>query len=167
MGCHSLLQGIFLTQGLNLGLLNCRQIVYGLNHQESPEADYNVILLDLTLMGCWRGPFSQFYVINSNRMPSEVLLGRKCFSVLSSCNVPPFINGFFNLVLKISPWFSNFWLQITEDQASSDLIQRTLAYFKRILKDGGTCDNLVFQLNHQGLFLFSEALVYNFANCRQ
>ena len=33
---HSLLQGIFLTQGLNLGLLHCRQIFfYCLNHQGS------------------------------------------------------------------------------------------------------------------------------------
>ena len=28
MGCHFLLQGIFLTQGLNLGLLHGRQIIY-------------------------------------------------------------------------------------------------------------------------------------------
>ena len=28
MGCHSLLQGIFLTQGLNLRLLHCRQFLY-------------------------------------------------------------------------------------------------------------------------------------------
>ena len=28
VGCHSLLQGIFLTQGSNLGLLHCRQILY-------------------------------------------------------------------------------------------------------------------------------------------
>ena len=34
VGCHSLLQGIFLTKGLNLGLLNCRQILYHLSHQE-------------------------------------------------------------------------------------------------------------------------------------
>ena len=27
VGCHFLLQGIFLTQGLNLGLLNCRQML--------------------------------------------------------------------------------------------------------------------------------------------
>ena len=27
VGCHSLLQGIFLTQGSNLGLLRCRQIL--------------------------------------------------------------------------------------------------------------------------------------------
>ena len=34
-GCHSLLQGIFLTQGLNAGLLHCRQILYHLSHQGS------------------------------------------------------------------------------------------------------------------------------------
>ena len=28
VGCHFLFQGIFLTQGLNLGLLHCRQIFY-------------------------------------------------------------------------------------------------------------------------------------------
>ena len=36
VGCHCLLQGIFLTQGLNLGLLHCGQILYGLSHQGSP-----------------------------------------------------------------------------------------------------------------------------------
>ena len=34
---HSLLQGIFPTQGLNLGLLHCRQILYHLSHQGSPK----------------------------------------------------------------------------------------------------------------------------------
>ena len=33
VGCHFLLQGIFLTQGSNLGLLLCRQILYHLSHQ--------------------------------------------------------------------------------------------------------------------------------------
>ena len=28
LGCHSFLQGIYLTQGMNLGLLHCRQILY-------------------------------------------------------------------------------------------------------------------------------------------
>ena len=32
---HSLLQGIFPTQGLNAGLLCCRRILYHLSHQES------------------------------------------------------------------------------------------------------------------------------------
>ena len=28
VGCHFLLQGIFWTQGLNRGLLHCRQVLY-------------------------------------------------------------------------------------------------------------------------------------------
>ena len=35
MGCHFLLQGIFPTQGLNPGLLCCRQILLPLSHQRS------------------------------------------------------------------------------------------------------------------------------------
>ena len=34
---HSLLQGIFLTQGLNPGLPHCRRILYQLSHKESPK----------------------------------------------------------------------------------------------------------------------------------
>ena len=37
---YSLLQGIFLIQGLNLGLLLCRQFVYCLSHQGSPLPTY-------------------------------------------------------------------------------------------------------------------------------
>ena len=33
VGCHFLLQGIFPTQGLNLGLLHCRRSLYCLSHQ--------------------------------------------------------------------------------------------------------------------------------------
>ena len=33
VGCHTLLQGIFLTQGLNPGLPRGRQILYHLSHQ--------------------------------------------------------------------------------------------------------------------------------------
>ena len=36
MGCHFLLQGIFPTLGSNLGLQHCRQILYRLSHQGSP-----------------------------------------------------------------------------------------------------------------------------------
>ena len=35
VGCHTLLQGIFPTQGLNSGLLHCRGILYHLSHQGS------------------------------------------------------------------------------------------------------------------------------------
>ena len=36
VGCHFLLQGTFLTQGLNLGPPHCRQTLYPLKHQGSP-----------------------------------------------------------------------------------------------------------------------------------
>ena len=36
VGSHSLLQGILPTQGQNLGLLHCRQILYCLSHHGSP-----------------------------------------------------------------------------------------------------------------------------------
>ena len=39
MGCHFLLQEIFLTQGLNPGLPHCRQTLYCLSHQGRSESD--------------------------------------------------------------------------------------------------------------------------------
>ena len=39
VGCRILLQRIFLIQGLNLGLLHCKQIFYWLSHQGSPKTD--------------------------------------------------------------------------------------------------------------------------------
>ena len=38
VGCHAVLQGIFPTQGSNLGLLQWRQILYRLSHQGSPQS---------------------------------------------------------------------------------------------------------------------------------
>ena len=35
MGCHSFLQDILLTQGSNLGLLHCKQILCHLSHGEA------------------------------------------------------------------------------------------------------------------------------------
>ena len=35
VGCHFLLQGIFLTQGSNLGFPYCRQILYHLSHRDT------------------------------------------------------------------------------------------------------------------------------------
>ena len=44
VGCHFILQGIFPIQGSNLGLPHCRQILYHLSHQWSPEQHYNNII---------------------------------------------------------------------------------------------------------------------------
>ena len=38
VGCHFLFQGVFLTQGSNLGLPHCRQTLYHLSHQGSPQS---------------------------------------------------------------------------------------------------------------------------------
>ena len=38
VGSHSLLRGLFLTQGLNLGLLHCREILYYLSRQQRPQS---------------------------------------------------------------------------------------------------------------------------------
>ena len=45
VGSHSLLQGIFSTPGLNLGLLHCRQILYHLRHQRIGNQAFTKILL--------------------------------------------------------------------------------------------------------------------------
>ena len=41
VGSRSILQGVILTQGSNLGLLHCRQIIYHLSHQGSPSKCYS------------------------------------------------------------------------------------------------------------------------------
>ena len=64
MDCHFLLQGIFPTQGLNLGLPHCRQTLYRLSHQGSLKRRF--ILK------------SQFLVLSSTEGLSET-----CSSVLS------------------------------------------------------------------------------------
>ena len=61
-GCHTLLQEIFPTQGLNPGLLHCRQILYPLSHQGSPRKQVgslsllqgNLILYQLSYSGSLR-----------------------------------------------------------------------------------------------------------------
>ena len=49
LGCHFLLQGIFLTQGSNPGLPHCRQTLYHLSHQGSP---YNCIQFSSVVQSC-------------------------------------------------------------------------------------------------------------------
>ena len=46
VGCHTLFQQIFPTQGSNPGLLHCRQILYCLRHQGSP------IISDVSIFSC-------------------------------------------------------------------------------------------------------------------
>ena len=50
VGCHSLLQGIFLNQGLNPGLLHCRQILYHLSHLCD---QFILLLFFMCHLPCW------------------------------------------------------------------------------------------------------------------
>ena len=45
VGCHAFLQGIFPTQGSNLGLPHCRWILYHLSQQGSPDIWFTDIFL--------------------------------------------------------------------------------------------------------------------------
>ena len=54
VGFHALLQGIFPTEGLNLGLLHCSQILYHLSHQGSP---------NIPIFGCIFTHCVQLFVI--------------------------------------------------------------------------------------------------------
>ena len=50
MGIHSLLQGIFLTQGWNPGLLHCRRILFHLSDQGSPIIPISSVLFSRSVM---------------------------------------------------------------------------------------------------------------------
>ena len=60
VGCHFLLQGIFMTLGLNSGLLHFRQILYHLSHPGSSMTNLDSVLKsrDITLP-------TKFHIINA------------------------------------------------------------------------------------------------------
>ena len=68
VGSLSLLQGIFPTQGLNPGLLHCRQILYQLSHKWSPLI---AILLFITI---------PYYPFNSHKICSDCVCVCVCVS---------------------------------------------------------------------------------------
>ena len=61
VGCYSLLQGIFLTQGLNPGLLRCRQILYHLSHWGTHIPTYDSLIYEL-------GIFQRLVTVMDNKM---------------------------------------------------------------------------------------------------
>ena len=63
LDCHSLLQRIFLTQGLNPGLLHCRQILYLLSYRE----DLTVSLEPTNRVFRVRGVWSSLTITKTSR----------------------------------------------------------------------------------------------------
>ena len=62
---------IFPTQGWNLGLLPCRQILYHLSHQESLRVAYSLILLELTFKHCLEKEMATHSSILAWRIPGS------------------------------------------------------------------------------------------------
>ena len=62
MGCHFLLQGVFLTQGLNPSLLQCRQILYWLSYQGIPHLQFpgDSLFLGMHCQSLHHGESGQF-----------------------------------------------------------------------------------------------------------
>ena len=72
IGSHSLFQGIFLTQGLNPGLLHCRQIIYCLNLEGSPP----------------RGLVSEIWLANTEEVHAFHDKNISSWYLLRTCYVP-------------------------------------------------------------------------------
>ena len=49
VGCHAVFQGIFPTQGSNPGLPQCKQILYCLSHQGSPNKGLTTCLREFSV----------------------------------------------------------------------------------------------------------------------
>ena len=84
VGSHSLLQGIFLTQELNLGLPHCRQILYHLSHQFSSVAQSCPTLcnpINCSTPGPCPSPTPRVY-------SNSCLLSQWCHPAISSSVVP-------------------------------------------------------------------------------
>ena len=60
VGCHALLQGIFPTQGWNLGLLHCRQILYYLSWAS---LRWGFFSCEVETSMCWRGSPSSIFLV--------------------------------------------------------------------------------------------------------
>ena len=58
-GLPFLLHGILLTQGLNLHLLGCRQILYYLSHQGSPKLVEAFLVTSIIILSCPLNCFPQ------------------------------------------------------------------------------------------------------------
>ena len=90
VGCHALLQGIFLTQRLTLGLLHGRQSLYCLSHKGSRLIKVACCWVTITFAVAWK---------------AKVLVGQSCLPLCDSmvCSPPgPSDHGI--LQAKIPEW---------------------------------------------------------------
>ena len=133
MGSHSLLQGIFTTQGSNPGLLHCRQILYHLSHQGSPF--HTVVVQSLSHVQLFPTPWTvahqaslSFAISQSllelmsieSVMPSNHLI--LCHPLLLMPSIFPSISVFSNELALCIRWQKYWSLSISLSNDYSELI---------------------------------------------
>ena len=100
VGCHFLLQGIFPTQGSNPSVLDCRQILYHLGHQGSPQMLMHVCnFLKL---------FPLVIIEYETEFPAAiewVLVGYLCTTAVCICQSQTPSHSFLPPSLLVDHWF--------------------------------------------------------------
>ena len=85
VGCYFLFQGIFLTQGSDPSLLNCRQTLYHLSHQGSQE---------VSKRGLWR---------KTKRKKNKFVLVEQRANSANKTSVVPSYHGYFYFEVRFPP----------------------------------------------------------------
>ena len=119
MGSLTLLQGIFLTQGSNPGLLHCRQILYQPSHKGIPAyLTLLIFLLAILIPGCNSSSLAflmMYFAYKLNKQGDNILTWCDPFSILNQsvdlCLVLLFILSM--LLLLLLSRFSHVWLYVT------------------------------------------------------
>ena len=95
VGCHFLLQGIFLTQGSNPGLLHCRQILYHLSHQRSPMTGYQLNKRQCYLSNDQRDLYwLPWKDSHENRLQIQSMSSLLCWIHICICSKTESLNGY-------------------------------------------------------------------------
>ena len=112
VGCHSLLQGIFQTQGLNLGLLHCSQILNHLTIREVPGPHTLNVCVSHSVMSDSLWPHGLYSLLGSSVhgiLQARILewvaipFSRESSQPRNQTQVSYIAGGFFNSLLSEPP----------------------------------------------------------------
>ena len=137
MGSYYLLQGIFPTQGFNPGFQHCKQILYQLSHQGSPEALSVSSVQSLSRVRLFVTPWTaacqaSLSITNSQSLPKlmsiELVMPSNhlilCHPLLLLPSILPSIRVFFSESVLCMRWpkYWSFSFNISPSSEQSGLI---------------------------------------------